>query len=63
MARKPLSGSSGNTIYLDQYTTAGVYVSSLMVPDEAMARFTTLAAPLAWPAPPPCCCLAPEVIP
>jgi hypothetical protein len=30
-----LSGATGNTIYLDQYTTAGVYVSSLMLPDES----------------------------
>src|ERR1700722_19643733 len=31
-----LSGATGNTIYLDQYTTAGVYVSSQMVPDESI---------------------------
>ncbi|EEF57792.1 Immunoglobulin I-set domain protein [Pedosphaera parvula Ellin514] len=30
-----LSGSTGNTIYLDQYTTNGTYVSSLQIPDES----------------------------
>ncbi len=31
-----LSGATGNTIYLDQYTTNGTYVSSIQVPDESM---------------------------
>ena len=31
-----LSGGTGNTVYLDQYTTNGLYVSSLMVPDEGV---------------------------
>jgi len=31
-----LSGAGGNTIYLDQYSATGVYVSSLMVPDESV---------------------------
>lgn len=30
-----LSGATGNTLYLDQYTPAGVYVSTVQVPDEA----------------------------
>lgn len=30
-----LSGSTGNTIYLDQYTTNGTYVSSMQIPDES----------------------------
>lgn len=30
-----LSGSTGNTIYLDQYTTSGTYVSSIQIPDES----------------------------
>ncbi len=29
-----LSGSTGNTLYLDQYTTNGVYVSSTQIPDQ-----------------------------
>jgi hypothetical protein len=31
-----LSGATGNTIYLDQYTTAGGYVNTVQVPDEAV---------------------------
>ena len=30
-----LSGATGNTLYLDQYTTNGTYVSSLQIPDES----------------------------
>lgn len=29
-----LSGSAGNTLYLDQYTTNGVYIDSIQIPDE-----------------------------
>jgi hypothetical protein len=29
-----LSGSTGNTIYLDQYTTNGTYISSIQIPDN-----------------------------
>ena len=29
-----LSGTTGNTIYLDQYTPSGTYVSTVQVPDE-----------------------------
>jgi hypothetical protein len=29
-----LSGATGNTVYLDQYTTNGAYVSTIQVPDE-----------------------------
>jgi hypothetical protein len=32
---QPLSGVTGNTIYLDQYTTNGTYVSSMQIPDES----------------------------
>jgi hypothetical protein len=31
-----LSGATGNTIYLDQYTTSGTYVSSIQIPDESL---------------------------
>src|ERR1035438_7845257 len=31
-----LSGATGNTLYLDQYTTAGGYVNTVQVPDEAV---------------------------
>lgn len=31
-----LSGASGNTLYLDQYTENGTYVSTVQVPDEAL---------------------------
>ena len=30
-----LSGATGNTLYLDQYTPNGTYVSTLQIPDEA----------------------------
>jgi hypothetical protein len=30
-----LSGSTGNTLYFDQYTRAGTYVSTVQIPDEA----------------------------
>ncbi len=30
-----LSGTTGNTIYLDQYTTSGTYQNTIQVPDEA----------------------------
>jgi hypothetical protein len=35
---QPLSGSTGNTLYLDQYTTSGTYVNSLQVPDEGTGQ-------------------------
>jgi hypothetical protein len=31
-----LSGATGNTLYLDQYTPGGSYVNSVQVPDEAI---------------------------
>lgn len=31
---QPLSGTTGNTLYLDQYTTNGTYVDTIMVPDS-----------------------------
>ncbi len=31
---EPLSGATGNTVYLDQFETNGSYVSSIMVPDS-----------------------------
>jgi hypothetical protein len=31
---QPLSGATGNTLYLDQYTPSGSYVNTIMVPDE-----------------------------
>ena len=31
---QPLSGATGNTLYLDQYTPGGSYVNSSQVPDE-----------------------------
>jgi hypothetical protein len=33
-----LSGVTGNTLYLDQYTTAGSYVSSIQIPDEGTGQ-------------------------
>lgn len=33
-----LSGATGNTLYLDQYTTNGTYVSTLQVPDEGSGQ-------------------------
>ena len=30
-----LSGANGNTLYLDQYTPGGTYVSTVQIPDEA----------------------------
>jgi hypothetical protein len=33
-----LSAATGNTIYLDQYTTTGVYVSTIQIPDEAAGQ-------------------------
>ena len=33
-----LSGVSGNTLYLDQYTTAGVYVNTIQIPDEGIGQ-------------------------
>lgn len=29
-----LSGATGNTIYLDQYTTSGTYISTIQIPDN-----------------------------
>jgi hypothetical protein len=31
---EPLSGATGNTLYLDQFATNGAYVSTIMVPDS-----------------------------
>jgi hypothetical protein len=33
-----LSGATGNTIYLDQYTTNGAYVSTTQIPDESVGE-------------------------
>jgi hypothetical protein len=33
-----LSSSTGNTLYLDQYTTAGSYVNSIQIPDEGTGQ-------------------------
>ena len=33
-----LSGATGNTMYLDQYTTAGSYVNTIQVPDEGTGQ-------------------------
>ena len=33
-----LSGATGNTLYLDQYTTVGQYVNSIQIPDEASGQ-------------------------
>ncbi len=34
---EPLSSTTGNTVYLDQLTTAGTYTNTLMVPDTVTA--------------------------
>ncbi len=31
---QPLSGATGNTLYLDQYTSNGIYIDSIQIPDE-----------------------------
>jgi hypothetical protein len=33
-----LSGATGNTLYLDQYTPAGVYVNTVQIPDEGIGQ-------------------------
>lgn len=33
---QPLSGATGNTIYLDQYTTNGTYIDTIQIPDEGL---------------------------
>jgi hypothetical protein len=33
---QPLSGATGNTLYLDQYTTNGTYIDTIQVPDEGL---------------------------
>ncbi len=33
---QPLSGATGNTLYLDQYQTNGIYVDSIQIPDEGL---------------------------
>jgi hypothetical protein len=33
-----LSGATGNTMYLDQYTSAGLYVNTIQVPDEGTGQ-------------------------
>ena len=35
---QPLSGVTGNTLYLDQYTTNGTYVDSIQIPDEGLGQ-------------------------
>jgi hypothetical protein len=33
-----LSGSTGNTLYLDQYTASGTYINSIQIPDEGTGQ-------------------------
>ena len=33
-----LSGATGNTLYLDQYTTNGAYLNSIQIPDEGLGQ-------------------------
>ena len=33
-----MSGSTGNTLYLDQYTPGGSYVNSIQIPDEGTGQ-------------------------
>ena len=33
-----LSGATGNTLYLDQYTTNGTYVDTIQIPDEGLGQ-------------------------
>jgi hypothetical protein len=33
-----LSGATGNTLYLDQYTTNGSYLNSIQIPDEGLGQ-------------------------
>jgi hypothetical protein len=33
-----LSGATGNTLYLDQYTTNGAYLNSIQIPDEGVGQ-------------------------
>ena len=35
---QPLSGATGNTLYLDQYTTNGTYINTIQVPDEGLGQ-------------------------
>ncbi|HEX3719718.1 MAG TPA: hypothetical protein VH595_17335 [Verrucomicrobiae bacterium] len=35
---QPLSGATGNTLYLDQYTTNGTYIDTIQVPDEGLGE-------------------------
>ncbi len=35
---QPLSAATGNTLYLDQYTTGGGYVNTIQVPDEGTGQ-------------------------
>ncbi|MGD0263316.1 MAG: immunoglobulin domain-containing protein, partial [Verrucomicrobiota bacterium] len=35
---QPLSGATGNTLYLDQYTTNGTYINTIQVPDEGLGE-------------------------
>jgi Ig-like domain from next to BRCA1 gene/MBG domain (YGX type)/Immunoglobulin I-set domain/Immunoglobulin domain len=38
---EPLSGATGNSFYLDQYTSSGAYVSTITVPDETTGSATS----------------------
>lgn len=40
-----LSGATGNTLYLDQFTTSGGYVSTIMVPDSGTASIIVPGGP------------------
>jgi len=35
---QPLSSATGNTLYLDQVTTSGVYVNTIQIPDEGIGQ-------------------------
>jgi hypothetical protein len=37
---EPLSGATGNSVYLDQYTCSGAYVSTIKIPDETPGSAT-----------------------
>jgi hypothetical protein len=43
-----LSGATGNTMYLDQFTTNGGYVSSIMIPDSGTAAVIVPGAGSDW---------------
>jgi len=44
---QPLSGATGNTLYLDQFTTNGNYVSTIMVPDSGPSALVVAGGAIA----------------